>query len=416
MADMNFEGAQQAAQAAQQTVDAANAMAASASQGLESAISLQFGSPAAPDLSAQAAQAMGASQAMQFGDAVKKEENILSDAERKQVEDFAQQIDLSNTSAIMEYGGGVQKKMADFSDAALNNVRTKDLGEVGNMLTSVVTELKHFDEEEEKGFLGNLFKKPVKKAEEMKVRYDKAEVNVNKVAEALKSHQVQLLKDVAMLDKMYDANLAYYKELTMYILAGKKKIAQVRDVDLPALEAQAQQSGLPEDAQRAKDLADQLNRFEKKIYDLELTRQISIQTAPQIRMIQSNDTMMAEKIQSTIVNTIPLWKNQMVLTLGIENSAKAAKAQQEVTDMTNKLLQGNADKLQMATIETAKASERGIVDMETLKHTNETLISTLDEVLKIQAEGRQKRAEAEVELKRMEDELKGKMLEISKQG
>ncbi|MBQ6470016.1 MAG: toxic anion resistance protein [Lachnospiraceae bacterium] len=415
MADMNFDSAQQAAAAAQQTIDAANTMAASAAQGLESAISLQFGTPAAPDLGSEAAQVMGGAQAMQFGDVAKKEENILSDAERKQVEDFAQQIDLANTSAIMEYGSGVQKKMADFSDAALANVRTKDLGEVGGMLTSVVTELKHFDEEEEKGFLG-LFKKPVKKAEELKVRYDKAEVNVNKVAEALKTHQVQLLKDVAMLDKMYDANLAYYKELTMYILAGKKKIAQVRDVDLPALEAAAQQSGLPEDAQRAKDLADQLNRFEKKIYDLELTRQISIQTAPQIRMIQSNDTMMAEKIQSTIVNTIPLWKNQMVLTLGIENSAKAAKAQQEVTEMTNKLLQGNADKLQMATIETAKASERGIVDMETLKHTNETLISTLDEVVKIQAEGRQKRAEAEVELKKMEDELKRKMLEISKNG
>ena len=415
MADMNFDSAQQAAAAAQQTIDAANTMAASAAQGLESAISLQFGTPAAPDLGSEAAQVMGGAQAMQFGDVAKKEENILSDAERKQVEDFAQQIDRANTSAIMEYGSGVQKKMADFSDAALANVRTKDLGEVGGMLTSVVTELKHFDEEEEKGFLG-LFKKPVKKAEELKVRYDKAEVNVNKVAEALKTHQVQLLKDVAMLDKMYDANLAYYKELTMYILAGKKKIAQVRDVDLPALEAAAQQSGLPEDAQRAKDLADQLNRFEKKIYDLELTRQISIQTAPQIRMIQSNDTMMAEKIQSTIVNTIPLWKNQMVLTLGIENSAKAAKAQQEVTEMTNKLLQGNADKLQMATIETAKASERGIVDMETLKHTNETLISTLDEVVKIQAEGRQKRAEAEVELKKMEDELKRKMLEISKNG
>ena len=239
MADMNFDSAQQAAAAAQQTIDAANTMAASAAQGLESAISLQFGTPAAPDLGSEAAQVMGGAQAMQFGDVAKKEENILSDAERKQVEDFAQQIDLANTSAIMEYGSGVQKKMADFSDAALANVRTKDLGEVGGMLTSVVTELKHFDEEEEKGFLG-LFKKPVKKAEELKVRYDKAEVNVNKVAEALKTHQVQLLKDVAMLDKMYDANLAYYKELTMYILAGKKKIAQVRDVDLPALEAAAQ--------------------------------------------------------------------------------------------------------------------------------------------------------------------------------
>ena len=411
MADQEFMSG--AAEQASEMAEAGAAMAQQAADGLSSAINLQFGAaPEAPDMGAAAAAAMAPD--MGLAEAAKPAENILSDAERKQVEEFAKQIDLSNTSAIMEYGGGVQKKMAEFSDAALENVRTKDLGEVGSMLTSVVTELKHFDDEEEKGFLGGLFKKPVKKAEELKTRYDKAEVNVNKVADALKSHQVQLMKDVAMLDKMYDANLAYYKELTMYILAGKKKIETARTVDLPALEAQAQASGLPEDAQRAKDLADQINRFEKKIYDLELTRQISIQTAPQIRMIQSNDTMMAEKIQSTIVNTIPLWKNQMVLTLGIENSAKAAKAQQEVTDMTNKLLQGNADKLQQATIETARASERGIVDMETLKHTNETLISTLDEVVKIQTEGRQKRAEAEVELKKMEDELKRKMLEISK--
>ncbi len=408
MAELNFGSS-----AGVEAQGAAEAMAASAAEGLGSAISLQFGAaPVAPDMAAQAA----ADPALQFGEAVKKEESILSEAERRQVEEFSKQIDLANTSAIMEYGGGVQKKMADFSDAALANVRTKDLGEVGSMLTSVVTELKHFDEDEDKGFLGGLFKKPVRKAEEMKTRYDKAEVNVSKVAEALRKHQQQLLKDIAMLDKMYDANLAYYKELTMYILAGKKKIQEVREKELPALQAAAEASGLPEDAQKAKDLADQLNRFEKKIYDLELTRQISLQTAPQIRMIQSNDTMMAEKIQSTIVNTIPLWKNQMVLTLGIENSAKAAKAQQEVTEMTNKLLQGNADKLQMATLETAKASERGIVDMETLKHTNQTLISTLDEVIKIQKEGRQKRAEAEVELKKMEDELKTKMLEITRQG
>ena len=352
---------------------------------------------------------------LQVGDIAKPDENILSDAEKKQVEDFSKQIDLSNTSAIMEYGGGVQKKMADFSDAALENVRTKDLGEVGNMLTSVVTELKHFDDEEDKGFFSFL-KKPARKAEALKTRYDKAEVNVNKVSDALKTHQVQLMKDVAMLDKMYDANLSYYKELTMYILAGKKKLEEVRATELKELEEQAKASGLPEDAQKAKDLLDQCNRFEKKIYDLELTRQISIQTAPQIRMIQTNDTMMAEKIQSTIVNTIPLWKNQMVLTLGIENATNAAKAQAEVADMTNKLLQSNADKLQQATIETAQASERGIVDVETLRHTNETLINTLDEVVRIQAEGRQKRAEAEVELKRMEDELKNKMLEISAQG
>ncbi len=394
-----------AAQAAQAAVDEANAMAQSAAAGLNSAIQLEFGAkaPEAPKMDFSAG----------YEEVAKPEENVLSEAEKKQVEAFSKQIDLSNTTAIMEYGSGVQKKMADFSDAALANVRTKDLGEVGSMLTGVVTELKHFDDEEDKGFLGGLFKKPVRKAEEMKARYDKAEVNVNKVAEALKTHQVQLMKDVAMLDKMYDANLDYYKELTMYIMAGKQKLADVKANQLPALEAQARSSGLPEDAQRAKDLLDQCNRFEKKIYDLELTRQISIQTAPQIRMIQSNDTMMAEKIQSTIVNTIPLWKNQMVLTLGIENSSKAAKAQAEVTEMTNKLLQGNADKLKIATVETAKASERGIVDIETLKHTNESLISTLDEVVKIQDEGRQKRAEAEVELRRMEAELKEKLLSIS---
>ena len=397
--------------AAQAAAAPENTLAASAASGLDSAISLSFGEavPEAPDLSQQI------SPNMNVAEIVKPEENILTEAEKKQVADFAKQIDLANTNAIMEYGSGVQKKMADFSDAALENVRTKDLGEVGNMLTSVVTELKHFDEEEDKGFFAFL-KKPARKAEELKTRYDKAEVNVNKVSDALKTHQVQLMKDVAMLDKMYEANLTYYKELTMYILAGKQKLADVRANDLPALEAQAKASGLPEDAQRAKDLMDQCDRFEKKLYDLELTRQISIQTAPQIRMIQSNDTMMAEKIQSTIVNTIPLWKNQMVLTLGIENSAKAAKAQAEVTAMTNQLLQSNADKLQMATIETAKASEQGIVDLETLKHTNDTLINTLDEVVKIQSEGRQKRQEAEVELKRMENELKTKLLEISQKG
>ena len=403
------EAMSMAAAQAESALESVNAMQAGAQKDLEQAITLEFGSPApkAPDMGAAAA--MFAPEP----EIAKPEENILTDAERKQVEDFAKQIDLSNTTAIMEYGGGVQKKMADFSDAALENVRTKDLGEVGNMLTSVVTELKHFDDEEEKGFLGGLFRKPVRKAEELKTKYDKAEVNVNKVSDALKAHQVTLMKDVAMLDKMYEANLNYYKELTMYILAGKKKLNDVRENELPALEAAARASGLPEDAQRAKDLLDQCNRFEKKIYDLELTRQISIQTAPQIRMIQSNDTMMAEKIQSTIVNTIPLWKNQMVLTLGIENATNAAKAQAEVTNMTNKLLQSNADKLQMATIETAKASERGIVDIETLKHTNESLINTLDEVLKIQTEGKEKRAEAEIELRRMEEELKNKMLEIS---
>ena len=372
-------------------------------------ISLEFGSsPEAPafEAAASAAEAVGDSAIAQPA------ENILSEAERKQVEDFAKKINLSDTNAIMEYGGGVQKKMADFSDSALESVRTKDLGEVGEMLTSVVTELRDFGENEEKGFF-SFFKKPAKKMEVMKANYAKAETNVNKVAESLKTHQVGLMKDVAMLDKMYEANLSYYKELTMYILAGKKKLEEVRSTELPALEEQARKSGLPEDAQRAKDLADQCLRFEKKIYDLELTRQISIQTAPQIRMIQSNDTLMTEKIQSTLVNTIPLWKNQMVLAMGLENSVNAAKAQAAVTETTNKLLQSNADKLQMSTIETAKASEQGIVDMETLKHTNESLINTLDEVVKIQDEGRQKRAEAEVELQRLEVDLKKKLLEMS---
>ena len=372
-------------------------------------ISLEFGSsPEAPafEAAASAAEAVGDSAIAQPA------ENILSEAERKQVEDFAKKINLSDTNAIMEYGGGVQKKMADFSDSALESVRTKDLGEVGEMLTSVVTELRDFGENEEKGFF-SFFKKPAKKMEVMKANYAKAETNVNKVAESLKTHQVGLMKDVAMLDKMYEANLSYYKELTMYILAGKKKLEEVRSTELPALEEQARRSGLPEDAQRAKDLADQCLRFEKKIYDLELTRQISIQTAPQIRMIQSNDTLMTEKIQSTLVNTIPLWKNQMVLAMGLENSVNAAKAQAAVTETTNKLLQSNADKLQMSTIETAKASEQGIVDMETLKHTNESLINTLDEVVKIQDEGRQKRAEAEVELQRLEVDLKKKLLEMS---
>ena len=403
-----------AASAAQGAIDSANAMADAAAKQLGDAISLEFGGAAA-QVAPEKDLANTISPDLEVADIAKRDENILTEEEKKQVEDFAKQIDLSNTSAIMDYGGGVQKKMAEFSDAALENVRTKDLGEVGNMLTSVVSELKHFDDEDDKGFFSFL-KKPARKAAELKTRYDKAEVNVNKVSDALKDHQVQLMKDVAMLDKMYDANLSYYKELTMYILAGKQKLADVRANELPALEAQAKESGLPEDAQRAKDLLDQCNRFEKKIYDLELTRQISIQTAPQIRMIQSNDTMMAEKIQSTIVNTIPLWKNQMVLTLGIENATNAAKAQAEVTQMTNQLLQSNADKLQQATIDTAKASEEGIVNIETLRHTNETLINTLDEVVKIQAEGRKKREEAEVELTKMEAELKEKLLEISSKG
>jgi len=339
-------------------------------------------------------------------------ENNLTPEELQMVNEFSQKIDLHNSQAILQYGVGTQKKMADFSEAALNNVRTKDLGEVGNMLSSLVIDLKSFDvTEQDKGFKG-LFKKSSNKITSMKAKYDKAEVNVNNVCTALENHQVTLMKDIALLDKMYAVNLTYFKELSMYILAGKKKLEEVRNGELAAAVAKANASNLPEDAQATKDLQSMCDRFEKKIHDLELTRMISIQTAPQIRMVQNNDTLMAEKIQSTIVNTIPLWKSQMVLALGIEHSAQAAKAQREVTDMTNELLRKNADILKTATIDTAKESERGIVDLETLKHTNESLISTFDEVLKIQTEGREKRRNAEAEMQRMEDELKKKLLEI----
>ena len=339
-------------------------------------------------------------------------ENNLTPEELQMVNEFSQKIDLHNSQAILQYGVGTQKKMADFSEAALNNVRTKDLGEVGNMLSSLVIDLKSFDvTEQDKGFKG-LFKKSSNKITSMKAKYDKAEVNVNNVCTALENHQVTLMKDIALLDKMYAVNLTYFKELSMYILAGKKKLEEVRNGELAAAVAKANASNLPEEAQAAKDLQSMCDRFEKKIHDLELTRMISIQTAPQIRMVQNNDTLMAEKIQSTIVNTIPLWKSQMVLALGIEHSAQAAKAQREVTDMTNELLRKNADILKTATIDTAKESERGIVDLETLKHTNESLISTFDEVLKIQTEGREKRRNAEAEMQRMEDELKKKLLEI----
>lgn len=340
------------------------------------------------------------------------DESSLTMEERRMVDDFASKIELTNSNMILQYGVGAQKKMADFSETALGSVRNKDLGEVGDMLTNVVTELKSFDiEEEEKGFLG-MFKKASNKITAMKVKYDRAESNVNKICNVLEGHQVQLLKDVAMLDKMYELNKVYFKELSMYILAGKKKLAQVESTDLPALIQKAQASGLPEDAQSANDLSALCNRFEKKLHDLELTRMISIQMAPQIRLVQSNDTLMSEKIQSTLVNTIPLWKSQMVLALGVTHSTQAAKAQKEVTDMTNELLRKNAATLKMATIETAKESERGIVDIETLKNTNESLISTLDEVMRIQTEGRQKRKEAEVELNRIEGELKNKLLSM----
>lgn len=339
------------------------------------------------------------------------DESILTDEERRMVDAFAQQIDLTNSTLVLQYGAGTQKKMADFSESALENVRSKDLGEVGELLTGVVKELKDFDEEEEKGFFG-IFKKASNKIENMKAKYAKAEANVNEIVKVLEKHQVQLMKDTALLDKMYELNLTYFKELSMYILAGKKKLQEVRGGELSVLTAKAQASGLPEDAQAAKDLDSMCTRFEKKIHDLELTRMISIQTAPQIRLVQNNDTLMVEKIQSTIVNTIPLWKSQMVLALGVEHSTQAAAAQREVTDMTNQLLRKNAEKLKMATVETARESERGIVDMDTLKATNESLISTLDEVMNIQKEGRQKRAEAEAELQNMENELKKKLLQI----
>ncbi len=339
------------------------------------------------------------------------DESILTPEELKQVEAFSEQIDLNNSQMILQFGAGAQKKMADFSETALNNVRTKDLGEIGQMLSNVVMELKGFNEEEDKGFFGK-FRKTSDRLNGMKAKYSKAEVNINKITQVLESHQIQLLKDVAMLDKMYELNKTYFKELSMYILAGKKKLAKIQAEELPALMQKAQQSGLPEDAQTANDLSAMCNRFEKKLHDLELTRMISIQTAPQIRLVQSSDTLMSEKIQSTIVNTIPLWKSQMVLSLGVTHSEQAAKAQREVTDMTNELLRKNAATLKMATIEAAKESERGIVDIETLKMTNESLITTLDEVLRIQTEGHQKRHEAELELNRIENELKAKLLEI----
>ncbi|WP_099469329.1 toxic anion resistance protein [Konateibacter massiliensis] len=340
------------------------------------------------------------------------EETPLTPEEQKMVDNFVSQIDLTQSNLILQYGAGTQKKIADFSESALNNVRTKDLGEIGEMLTDVVSELKSFDaEEEEKGFLG-FFKKTSNKLTTMKAKYDKAELNVNKICKVLENHQMQLLKDVAMLDKMYEINKNYFKELSMYILAGKKKLAQVENLELPKLVETSTRTGLPEDAQAVNDLTAVLNRFEKKIHDLELTRMISIQMAPQIRLVQANDTVMAEKIQSTIVNTIPLWKSQMVLALGVVHSTQAARAQKEVTDMTNELLKKNAATLKLATIETAKESERGIVDIETLRTTNESLISTLDEVLRIQTEGRQKRKEAEIELNRIENELKAKLLSM----
>lgn len=341
------------------------------------------------------------------------DDSILSEEEKKTVDAFAGQIDLTNSAMILQYGAGTQKKMADFSETALENVKTKDMGEVGDLLSGVVKELKNFDEEEETGFLG-LFKKASNKVATMKAKYAKTEANVNQICKALENHQILLMKDIALLDKMYELNLTYFKELTMYVLAGKKKLAQVRAAELKDLLEKAEQTGLAEDAQAARDLDAMCNRFEKKLHDLELTKTIAMQTAPQIRLVQGNDTMMVEKIQSALVNTIPLWKSQMVLALGVEHSSQAAAAQREVTDMTNELLKKNAEKLKLATVETAKESEHGIVDIETLQQTNTSLISTFDEVMQIQEEGRKKRLEAENEMLRMEGELREKLLEIRK--
>ena len=338
-------------------------------------------------------------------------EPVLTAEEQKIVDEFAAKIDVENTAQILQYGAGTQKKMADFSDAALANVRTQDLGEVGDLLVNVVGELKGLDEEEEKGLFG-FFRKQANKLENMKNRYAKAEVNVEKIADALQQHQVRLMKDSAVLDKMYEQNLAYFKELSMYILAGKKKLGEVRSGKLQQLEETAKRTGLAEDAQLARDLSEKCLRFEKKIHDLELTRTISLQTAPQIRMIQNNDTVMVEKIQTTLVNTIPLWKNQMVLALGIAHSTEAAQAQRQVSDVTNAMLTQNAQKLRMASVETAREAERGIVEIETLKKTNAELIATLDDVMKIQADGRTKRLAAETEMAKMEDDLKRKLLQI----
>ena len=335
----------------------------------------------------------------------------LTDAEKKMVADFSSKIDLKNTNLVLQYGSGAQKKIADFSESALDNVRNKDLGEVGEVLSSVVVELKCFDEEEQKGFFG-IFKKASNSIETMKAKYGKAEANVNTMVEVLEGHQVQLMKDTAMLDKMYEINKNYFKELNMYILAGKDKIEQVKNIELPALIEKAQKSGLQEDAQEVNDMKAMVDRFEKKIHDLELTKTISLQMAPQIRLIQSNDTVMAEKIQSTLVNTIPLWKSQMVLALGMNRSVEAAKAQQAVTDVTNELLRKNAAMLHQSTVETAKASEKSIVDINTLTETNKLLIQTLDEVMQIQAEGKEKRKQAEIELNRIENDLKNRLLEM----
>ena len=377
----------------------------SAAQAVEApALTLEPSAPAAP-------QVDEAAQAARDANAVKLDESMLSEAEKKMVEDFSQKIDVTDSNLVLNYGAAAQKNIAAFSESALNNVKTKDLGEVGEALSSLVVELKTFDQPEKKG-IGGFFQKKRNELEAMKASYAKAEVNVDKIVKVLQDHQVTLMKDVAMFDQMYELNTKYYKELTMYILAGKKRLEYLRAHDLADLKKKAETTGAQEDAQAYNDFANLCNRFEKKLHDLELTRMISIQMGPQTRLLQNNDTQMLEKIQSSLVNTIPLWKSQMVLALGMENSRKATAAQSAVTNMTNDLLKKNAEMLRMGTIETAKEAERSVVDIETLQHTNQQLISTLDEVMQIQKDGAQKRKEAELELGRIEGELKQKLLEL----
>ena len=362
--------------------------------------------PSAPDTAAQAA-----AQAARDANAVKLDESMLSEAEKKMVDDFSQKIDISDSNMVMQYGAAAQKNIAAFSESALTSVKTKDLGEVGDALSSLVVELKNFGQPEKKGIAG-LFQKKRNELEALKASYSKAETNVEKIVRMLENHQVVLMKDIAMFDQMYDLNTKYYKELTMYILAGKKRLESLRANELEQLRKKAEETGAQEDAQAYNDYMNLCNRFEKKLHDLELTRMISIQMGPQTRLLQNNDTQMLEKIQSSLVNTIPLWKSQMVLALGLEHGRQATAAQTAVTNMTNELLKKNADMLKMGTIETAKEAERSVVDIQTLQHTNQQLISTLDEVMKIQQEGAQKRREAEVELGRIEGELKQKLLEL----
>ena len=377
----------------------------SAAQAVEApALTLEPSAPAAP-------QVDEAAQAARDANAVKLDESMLSEAERKMVEDFSQKIDVTDSNLVLNYGAAAQKNIAAFSESALNNVKTKDLGEVGEALSSLVVELKTFGQPEKKG-IGGFFQKKRNELEAMKASYSKAEVNVDKIVKVLENHQVTLMKDVAMFDQMYELNTKYYKELTMYILAGKKRLEYLRTHDLAELKKKAETTGAQEDAQAYNDFANLCNRFEKKLHDLELTRMISIQMGPQTRLLQNNDTQMLEKIQSSLVNTIPLWKSQMVLALGLEHGRQATAAQAAVTDMTNQLLQKNADMLKMGTIETAREAERSVVSIETLQHTNQQLITTLDEVMKIQTEGAQKRREAEAELGRIEGELKQKLLEL----